>query len=832
LSENDIEMNVKYLIDKLKAELKYLFFPKKGRQLKLAKMLRSSDFFDEEWYLNEYPDVASSGMPASFHYISNGFSEGRLPGPLFDEEHYVSQLSEAIPTGLPPLVHYELYGRAKGFEAKKEITGKIWWENLAKTSRLQRSEKFIFDCVSKPVTIVIPIFNGARFVKKCIDSVLQASGTFQVILVDDCSEEVEISDLLRAYSNHSNISVIQNPKNRGFTKTVNRGIQAALGSDIIILNSDTVVPRSLVVNLKYAAYRKERIGTVTPLSNSAGPFSVPIQRVNSLKPSTPDELTRLFSHALQLESLDVPTGHGFCMYIKSGVFDSTGLFDEGAFPRGYGEENDLCFKARLAGWINTVDARTFVFHEGTKSFKAEKVKLVENGVAKLNERYEGYDAQINKGFSSKQFQFMKRHVSFLIENFDRIISQCKPRILFVIATEDGGTAKTNKDLMKSIQDKYETFLLKSNSRRVSLYLVVGEEEFHLETCYLSLPITPYPHVSREYDNLLLNLVHLWSIELVHVRQIAWHSIGFIKETLQLGIPTVYSIHDFYPICPSVKLLDNNNNFCGGQCTPGIGMCNIELWPNEYFTNLKHNEVKIWRQMFNTMLTYVHSIVTTSEFAKNVTIQNLPSTLGKPFHVIPHGRNFPSFAVSAVKPKQGKKVKLLMLGTIARSKGSDFILPILEKFQNFEVHLLGKLSGIEIKHPRFYEYGAYKRDELSLEIERIKPSWGLLLSIWPETWCHTLTEMWAFGLPVVAFGNGAVKERICSNKCGVLVKNADMDDLFKILSEISEVTYWQKYVDNVTQWQNNEGKNQSLEEMSKQYMQLYNSIMNEGRQKFI
>ena len=150
-----------------------------------------------------------------------------------------------------------------------------------------------------------------------------------------------------------------------------------------------------------------------------------------------------------------------------------------------------------------------------------------------------------------------------------------------------------------------------------------------------------------------------------------------------------------------------------------------------------------------MLTYVHSIVTTSEFAKNVTRENLPSTLTKPFHVIPHGRDFPSFAVSAVKPIQGKKVKLLMLGTIVRSKGSDFILPILEKFPNFEIHLLGKLAGIEIKHPRFYEYGAYKRDEISLKIEKIKPSWGLLLSIWPETWCHTLTEMWAIGLPVVA-----------------------------------------------------------------------------------
>lgn len=812
------------LITRLKKRFRILFSKEYRREQHYSKLLQKSEYFDATWYLSEYPDISDAQVVAEEHYIKNGYVEGRLPGPKFDEELYLDQIPHTVRPDLPPIIHYELYGRYQGITPEKKLAPKIWWRNI-KTSNFTLARKQIaHDLTSKPVTIIIPIFNGAHFVKKCLDSVLHLKGDFKVIAVDDSSEEVEMTDILRGYANRSNVKILKNPENQGFTKTVNKGIQEAGYSDIIILNSDTLVPKTLIVNLKYAAYCDERTGTVTPLSNSAGPFSIHFEETGAIRYSNSDDITRLLSQGIASEAVEVPTGHGFCMYIKSAVFESTGFLDEEAFPRGYGEENDFCFKARLAGWKNIVDSRTYVFHEGAKSFKAQKQSLLKTGLAKLNERYDDYDIQIQKGFSSQAFQFMKKRVSFLTDNLERLHSRCKPRILFVIATEQGGTAKTNKDLMGAIQDKYETFLLKSNSRRVSLYLFNGGEELHLQTCYLNSAITPVTHISSEYDNLLLDLLHLWSIELIHVRQIAWHSLGLVKVAQKLGIPTVYSIHDFYPVCPSVKLLDNSNNYCGGTCTPGLGMCNIELWSEKYFTNLKHNEIKSWRSMFSEMLIGVNSLITTSDFAKQVTTQNLPITLDKPFHIIPHGRDFTSFACASKRPSEEKNIRLLMLGTIVKSKGSDFILPILEEFSNVEVHLLGELLDTNISHPRLYYHGTYKRDELHLAIEKINPSWGLLLSIWPETWCHTLTEMWANGIPVIAFNNGAVEERIVVSKCGVLVKNSDLKDLFKTLYNVLNPEVWHVYVGNVIQWQHGTGKIQNVKEMSFQYTKIYNDIL--------
>src|SRR3546814_16309874 len=54
-------------------------------------------------------------------------------------------------------------------------------------------------------------------------------------------------------------------------------------------------------------------------------------------------------------AFEVPTGNGFCMYIRRAMLEDVGLFDEQAFPVGYGEENDLCMRAIDAGWHHLVD---------------------------------------------------------------------------------------------------------------------------------------------------------------------------------------------------------------------------------------------------------------------------------------------------------------------------------------------------------------------------------------------------------------------------------------------------------------------------------------------
>jgi glycosyltransferase involved in cell wall biosynthesis len=84
------------------------------RQSKINKIIEKSGFFNREWYLEQYPDVASSGMYPISHYIEYGVNEGRNPNELFDTLWYLKENTDVLISGLNPLYHYIVFGAAEG----------------------------------------------------------------------------------------------------------------------------------------------------------------------------------------------------------------------------------------------------------------------------------------------------------------------------------------------------------------------------------------------------------------------------------------------------------------------------------------------------------------------------------------------------------------------------------------------------------------------------------------------------------------------------------------------------------------------------------------------
>lgn len=76
--------------------------------------LSANPLFDDDWYLAQYTDVASAGLPPLVHYILAGATEGRLPGPLFDPDWYEITYPEARVPDSGPLSYHLRTGRALG----------------------------------------------------------------------------------------------------------------------------------------------------------------------------------------------------------------------------------------------------------------------------------------------------------------------------------------------------------------------------------------------------------------------------------------------------------------------------------------------------------------------------------------------------------------------------------------------------------------------------------------------------------------------------------------------------------------------------------------------
>ena len=69
-------------------------------------MLADSEFFDESWYLQTYPDLADLKISAAAHYWAHGATEFRDPSPRFSSSRYLWRDREVRRAGLNPLVHY------------------------------------------------------------------------------------------------------------------------------------------------------------------------------------------------------------------------------------------------------------------------------------------------------------------------------------------------------------------------------------------------------------------------------------------------------------------------------------------------------------------------------------------------------------------------------------------------------------------------------------------------------------------------------------------------------------------------------------------------------
>lgn len=240
------------------------------------------------------------------------------------------------------------------------------------------------------VEVVIPIFNAYDEFVRCVHSVLKYQDMYRIILLNDCSTDTRVSDLLRTLQTlgQHRLSVETNAHNLGYLRTVNKAIGMTEG-DVILLNTDTVVSFGWARKMKVCAYSEDRVATVTPFTNNGRMCSVPefLENNDIPKGFTVDSFAECVENASSNRYPELVTGVGFCMYIRRSVIEEIGCFDEVKFETGYGEEVDFSFRAARRGYKNLLCDNAFVFHKGGASFLDAQRALRERHHWVLAEEY-------------------------------------------------------------------------------------------------------------------------------------------------------------------------------------------------------------------------------------------------------------------------------------------------------------------------------------------------------------------------------------------------------------------------------------------------------------
>lgn len=487
---------------------------------------------------------------------------------------------------------------------------------------------------NKGVDIIIPVYNALEDLQICLESIKKHTNLAldRVVMIDDCSPDPNVFPYMQSMAGEG-IVVLQNQQNQGFSGTINRGL-AYSDRYVILLNSDTVVTEGWVDKLVACADSDPSIGTVTPFSNNATLCSIPDFCQENTVPYglSIDEYARIIERCSMKVYPRITVAVGFCMLIKREVVEAVGLFDQETFQRGYGEENDFCWRAEQLGYHHVLCDDTYIYHSGSASFVSkEKQKLMEDHERILQE---WYPRQIQKNAEyvrDNPHQYLRTNVELYAQ-----LKNGKKNLLYVLHADFrqdaenhiGGTQFHVKDLVRHLRRDYNLFVMARDGRMLRLTLYLEEKQVSFK-----FPIGQRPDFqcfrSARIGEILRQVLTAFEIDLVHVHHVQGLSFDVFHIAHEMGIPLTATLHDYFYICPTVVLLEDGS-YCAGR-GKDCGKClKNQLGCAQQTRYLDH-----WRKVCGEALSLCDVLVTPSEAAKSVYADIYPE-LATRVRVVPHG----------------------------------------------------------------------------------------------------------------------------------------------------------------------------------------------------
>lgn len=319
-----------------------------------------------------------------------------------------------------------------------------------------------------------------------------------------------------------------------------------------------------------------------------------------------------------------------------------------------------------------------------------------------------------------------------------------------------------------------------NCYGLGLRLVDGASREELGKWYFRDPISETRIHHPEYKEVLKSIVADYEISHVYLSCLTGHSL----DIFDLGVPVTKIHHDYYPYCPNIYI--HYGGVCGSCDDQRLGVC-LENNPVD-FANRK-SSVGHWLDLREAYvealcLPHVEHICPSANIAGHLGARD-PRFARLKYAVIPHGINMDK-QNSFGGAEEGRHLRAVVLGTQHIVKGLDILREAFDRARLIVdfTFLGGGPGGSELATRYGVNYvERYEHGTLDGLLSEGRFDFGLFLSVFPETFCYTLSEVWAHCIPACTSRVGSFEDRIEEGENGLFF-GLDSHDLVDFLLNVN------------------------------------------------
>lgn len=222
--------------------------------------------------------------------------------------------------------------------------------------------------VELSISVIIPNFNGYELLKNNLPDLIQALDNVcesEIIIVDDASSDQSVNFLIHHYPF---IKVISNPRNLGFARSVNYGIQASKSDLVMILNNDIRLDRHYFEHLISYFGREDTFGVMGTIKNR-----------ESGKEEEGLKYPYFTFSEIRYKDVHIPASHQGhwipTLYLCGGnaLIDRSKLWQLGGFSLRYepfyNEDLELSLRAWMKGWRCYYEPKSICFHQSSSTIR-------------------------------------------------------------------------------------------------------------------------------------------------------------------------------------------------------------------------------------------------------------------------------------------------------------------------------------------------------------------------------------------------------------------------------------------------------------------------------